>query len=120
MQDAAAIPVEGASWETRNQSARTILHALMNLGRGILVLLAIYVFLLNRQAMTTPNGLIHGVLSMAVFFLVLPRSQGWKLWALYILGLVGFDQFKNLANETGNPIQYHYPIAFDHSVLSRV
>ncbi len=114
MQEAAAIPVDEASWEARNQSIHNLLRAVMNLIRGVLVLLAVYVFVINRQSMTDPTGLIHGVLSLAVLFLVLPRSQGWKLWGLYILGLVGFDQLKNLADETGSPIQFHYPITFDH------
>lgn len=96
---------------------RGVKNAALNALRAGLLLAALGFLVVVR---TGVPPLVYGgavVVSMAAVFVTARRAADVRLWGLYILGFVLFAHLRTLADETGNAVQFAYPIEMDEALF---
>lgn len=90
-------------------------HAAVTMGRATAIIVAIYILALvigDASIYFQAGGIVVGI---ACLYLAL--GAGARVWAFYIVAFVVFAQLRALADETGVPVQYSYPIQAEKAIF---
>jgi membrane-associated phospholipid phosphatase len=89
----------------------------LTVGRIGLLLLALWLLAFIRNGVPIYVYVAAVAVSLAGVWATVRDASDLKVWTLYIVGFVLFAQLRTMADETGLPTQFAYPIAAEQALF---